>query len=227
MPAVFRVQTGYKRSVYEWLDQQDVPVVISEGIYESHITAWGVLDGGVTSTHAYGFGSLPGGLRVFGWQTLRLLISELDLEPPKRLLLGEGVILDIVELQRRHGVADPKDGDSDRRAESLTCSDSISLQWAVRSVFGDTALASSRAASAPARGQWGDAHFSQGAADVLDGHISVEAASKLARSLQLRLPRNSPLLASWDDRFQSIGFDQATAERVLQMQHGDAARIPK
>lgn len=80
---MFRVQTAHEGSVYEWLEQQDVPVVTSAGLYESRITALGVLDGGVTSTHAYGFGVLPSGLRVFGWQTRRLLVAELGLEPPK------------------------------------------------------------------------------------------------------------------------------------------------
>jgi hypothetical protein len=218
MPAVFLVDAGYQNSVYEWLEAQSVPVVESAGLYEPRITAWGVLDGGVSSTNASGFGSLRSGLRVFGWQTLRLLIAELVLEPPKRALPGEGVILDGAELQRRHQVADSADPEVERRATLLSCSDSLSLQWAVRSLFGDAALASKRAPGAPAHGQWGDAHFSQGAADLLDGRVPIEMASALAQGLQMRLPRDSPMSAKLNDYIQSIGIDQMTAERILQLE---------
>jgi hypothetical protein len=45
-------------------------------------------------------GRLRSGLRVIGWAALRLLADELELQPPRRLLVGESVRLPLADLRR-------------------------------------------------------------------------------------------------------------------------------
>lgn len=63
----------------------------------------------------------------------------------------------------------------------------------------------------------------KGAADLLDGRLSVQKASTLARNS--RRPSDSPLSAE-DEDFPSMIFDQETAERILKIQNGGAALTP-
>ena len=105
------------------------------------------------------------------------------------------------------------------------------VRFNLPSVGGSNAFRRSRAwiepaPNAPARGQWRDAHFSKGAADLLDRRVPVEQASTLAQGLQMRLPRDSLMSAKMDDYIQSLGLDQQTAERILQIEHGGTVPTP-
>ena len=75
-----------------WASIQDVPTVRQHALHVPAVEAWAVLDGGVTSLEGYGATSLPCGVRVVGFQALRLLIAELGLAGPVRPFDGETVL---------------------------------------------------------------------------------------------------------------------------------------
>jgi hypothetical protein len=218
MPAVFRVRPDYESRIHKWLGHQNVPSVRSSGMYESTITAWAILNGGITATHAYGMTGLPSGLRVVGWQPLRLLAADLDLTVPSRPMPGEGDVVDGTELRRRHLATATDDSAAASRAEALAaCSDYKSLRWAVRRLLGDTVLIANRPPDAPAHGVWGDAHFSQAAADRLTGRIDPSAAFALAQTLRVRRYSDTAMGARLDDLLESASFDEADAADILEL----------
>jgi hypothetical protein len=82
--AVFDVATEYRYTVLAWASNQDVPTVRRHALHVPAVEAWAVLDGGVTSLEGYGATSLSCGVRVVGFQVLRLLIADLGLAGPAR-----------------------------------------------------------------------------------------------------------------------------------------------
>src|SRR5690348_12694892 len=86
---VFDVATDYRYTVLAWASRQDVPTVRHRALHVPVVEAWAVLDGGVTSLEGYGATSLPCGVRVVGFQVLRLLIADLGLADAPRPFDGE------------------------------------------------------------------------------------------------------------------------------------------
>ncbi|WP_211176769.1 hypothetical protein [Pseudonocardia acidicola] len=125
---MFGVSADYRAAVRDWLAQQDVPSLVSRGMYASTVYGWAVLDGGITEIHRYGWASLPSEVRVVGWQTLRLLIDQLVLMGPTRVLPGE-VFIATAELRRRHAGQAARDEAAQRRAELLaSCVDGTTMR---------------------------------------------------------------------------------------------------
>jgi hypothetical protein len=156
-PGVFGVSAGHRQAVRDWVAHQDVPTLVSRGMYSSTVYGWAVLNGGISEIHRYGLTSLPSGVRVVGWQTLRLLIDQLGLVGPERVLPGE-VFIDIEELRRRHGSDAARDDGAQRRADLLaSCEDGATMRWVAHTLLGDAALGAVGSAGGPAQGTWGSA----------------------------------------------------------------------
>jgi hypothetical protein len=148
-PGIFVVTAAHRPVVRQWLDAQDVPVIVSRDLYSPTITGWAVLDGGCTEIDRYGLTSLPSRIRVVGWQTLRLLVDELGLAGPRRVLPGERAV-EIAELRRRHTSDAARDQAAAGRAELLaTCADGASIRSAAQELLGygppETPLETARA----------------------------------------------------------------------------------
>ncbi|GEL20124.1 hypothetical protein [Pseudonocardia asaccharolytica] len=143
-PAVFAVTPTHRRTVLGWAEAQDVPAVSNRDLYAPAVDGWAVLDGGITSVHPHSSTTpattLPPGVRVVGFQALRLLVCELDLVRPPRPFPGEAWA-DVAELRRRHRSPDARLPSAVEKAELLaSCVDGPSLRWVAA-----TLLAESRA----------------------------------------------------------------------------------
>lgn len=126
--AVFGVAVAHRPMVRDWVSEPDVPCVTSRNLYSPTVYGWAVLDAGITEIHQYGLTSLPSGVRVVGWQALRLLIDELGLQGPKQALPGETTV-PIDELRRRHRSAAARDAAARQRAELLaSCADGTKMR---------------------------------------------------------------------------------------------------
>src|SRR4029078_3085679 len=118
------------------------------------VEAWAVLDGGVTSMEGYGATTLPCGVRVVGFQVLRLLIADLDLAGPAPFD-GE-IVLDPEELRSAHR-AIGRSAEAVEKAELLSsCHDAVLLRWVAATLTNGQAAAArsareSRAGSARRR----------------------------------------------------------------------------
>ena len=94
-----------------------------------------MLDGGVTSLEGYGATSLPCGVRVVGFQALRLLIADLGLSGPAAPFDGE-TVLDLEELRCAHR-ATGRSPTAVEQAELLaSCHDAVLLRWVAATLAG-------------------------------------------------------------------------------------------
>lgn len=212
---VFGVRAAHRQAVRDWVTHQDVPSVVSRGVYEPTVYGWAVLDGGITEIHQYGLSSLPTGIRVVGWQTLRLLVDELGLAGPRRVLPGE-VAIEIEELRLRHLADTARDGAAHQRAELLaSCADGDTMRWVAHDLLGDATLGAGSGAR-PAAGAWGEQRFSRDAAALLAaGGMEPAPARELALRMRPRFGDQDPALVGLDDRAQLVGIGVEDAHRVL------------
>ena len=143
--AVFDVATDYRYTVLAWASTQDVPTVRHHAVHIPAVEAWAVLDGGVTSLEGYGATSLPCGVRVVGFQVLRLLIADLGLVGPARPFDGETVV-DSKELRCAHR-ATGRSPSAIEQAELLaSCHDAVLLRWVAATLADSGQAAATRSA---------------------------------------------------------------------------------
>jgi hypothetical protein len=143
--AVFDVATEYRYTVLAWASIQDVPTVRQHALHVPAVEAWAVLDGGVTSMEGYGATSLPCGVRVVGFQALRLLIADLGLRGPREPFDGE-VVLEPEELRSAHR-AGGRGPEAVEQAELLaSCHDAVLLRWVAATLAGAGQAAAARSA---------------------------------------------------------------------------------
>ena len=142
--AVFDVAPDYRYTVLAWASIQDVPTVRHRAVHLPAVEAWAVLDGGVTSLEGYGATSLPCGVRVVGFQALRLMIADLRLAGPVRPFDGE-TVLELDALRRAHR-ATARNPAAVEQAELLaSCHDAVLLRW-VAATLGSGQAAATRSA---------------------------------------------------------------------------------
>jgi hypothetical protein len=143
--AVFDVAPDYRYTVLAWASIQDVPTMRHRELHLPAVEAWAILDGGVTSLEGYGATSLSCGVRVVGFQALRLLIDDLGLAGPFRPFEGE-IVLAADALHKRHG-ATGRDPSAMEQAELLaSCHDAVLLRWVAATLLGPTQAATARSA---------------------------------------------------------------------------------
>jgi hypothetical protein len=143
--AVFDVATDYRYTVLAWASAQDVPTVRRHALHVPAVEAWAVLDGGVTSLEGYGATSLPCGVRVVGFQALRLLIADLDLAAPERPFDGE-TVLDIEELRCAHRAIGRSPAAIEQAELLASCHDAVLLRWVAATLAGSGQAAAARSA---------------------------------------------------------------------------------
>ncbi len=137
-PAVFEVRPGHRRRVREWAAAHAVATAAQRDVHMPLVEAWAVLDGGVTAVSGYGLTSLPYGVRVIGFQALRLLLAHLDVPGPGPFPDEAPVPLD--ELHRRHRATRPGAAEAVEQAELLSvCRDAVLLRWVARTLSAETA----------------------------------------------------------------------------------------
>ncbi len=142
---VFDVAREYRYAVLAWASTQDVPTMRQRALHVPAVEAWAVLDGGVTSLEGYGATSLPCGVRVVGFQVLRLLIADLGLVGPVQPFDGE-TVLDPEELRRAHR-ATGRSPTAVEQAELLaSCHDAVLLRWVAATLAGSGQAAAARSA---------------------------------------------------------------------------------
>jgi len=142
--AVFEVATDYRYTVLAWASIQDVPTVRHHALHVPAVEAWAVLDGGVTSLEGYGATSLPCGVRVVGFQALRLLIADLGLSGPAPFD-GE-TVLEPDDLRSAHRTA-ARNPEAVEQAELLaSCHDAVLLRWVAATLTGAGQAAAARSA---------------------------------------------------------------------------------
>jgi len=142
--AVFDVATDYRYTVLAWASIQDVPTVRHHALHVPAVEAWAVLDGGVTSLEGYGATSLPCGVRVVGFQALRLLIADLGLSGPAPFD-GE-TVLEPDDLRSAHPTA-ARQPEAVEQAELLaSCHDAVLLRWVAATLTGAGQAAAARSA---------------------------------------------------------------------------------
>jgi len=125
--AVFDVATDFRYTVLAWASIQDVPTVRQHALHVPAVEAWAVLDGGVVSLEGYGATTLPCGVRVVGFQALRLMIADLDLAGPAPFD-GE-TVLGPEDLRSAHR-AIGRSPEAVEQAELLaSCHDAVLLRW--------------------------------------------------------------------------------------------------
>jgi hypothetical protein len=143
--AVFDVAADYRYTVLAWASVQDVPTVRYRELHLPAIEAWAMLDGGVTSLEGYGATSLPCGVRVVGFQVLRLLVADLGLAGPARPFDGE-TVLDPDELRKLHKAAG-RSASATEQAELLaSCRDAVLLRWVAATLLESGQAAAARSA---------------------------------------------------------------------------------
>ena len=142
---VFDVAPDYRYTVLAWASIQDVPTVRQHALHVPDVEAWAVLDGGVTSLEGYGATSLSCGVRVVGFQVLRLLIADLGLSGPVRPFDSE-VVLEPEELRSAHR-AGGRSPEAVEQAELLaSCHDAVLLRWVAATLAGAGQAAAARSA---------------------------------------------------------------------------------
>jgi hypothetical protein len=227
-PAIFVVAADSRGTVHDWVHEQDVPSFQSSGMYESTVNAWAVLDAGITSIFPYGWTSLPLGVRVIGWQTLRLLIDQLSLVPPRGPLIGETEVLEPAELLRRHLASSETDTQAIERADILvSCTDGPSLQWATRTLIGDAGLPTRRESRSPAAGIWGDLRFTAEAAEMLTGKIDPDQAYEIAQWVTWTPSIDGEMGSKLEAFIRGLGNTRETAQLVLDVQRIGPALFKK
>jgi len=108
------------------------------------VEAWAVLDGGVVSLEGYGATTLPCGVRVVGFQALRLVIADLDLAGPAPFD-GE-TVLGPEELRSAHR-AIGRSPEAVEQAELLaSCHDAVLLRWVAATLTKPVQAAAARSA---------------------------------------------------------------------------------
>jgi hypothetical protein len=143
--AVFDVATDYRYTVLSWASIQDVPTVRQHALHVPVVEAWAMLDGGITSLDGYGATSLPCGVRVVGFQALRLLIADLGLAGPASPFDGE-TVLDPEELRCAHRATE-RSATAVEQAELLaSCRDAVLLRWVAATLAGSGQAAAARSA---------------------------------------------------------------------------------
>ena len=142
--AVFDVATDFRYTVLAWASIQDVPTVRQHALHVPAVEAWAVLDGGVVSLEGYGATTLPCGVRVVGFQALRLVIADLDLAGPAPFD-GE-TVLGPEELRSAHR-AIGRSPEAVEQAELLaSCHDAVLLRWVAATLAGAAQAAAARSA---------------------------------------------------------------------------------
>jgi hypothetical protein len=137
--AVFDVATDFRYTVLAWASIQDVPTVRQHAL---HVPA--VLDGGVVSLEGYGATTLPCGVRVVGFQALRLVIADLDLAGPAPFD-GE-TVLGTEELRTAHREIG-RSPEAVEQAELLaSCHDAVLLRWVAATLTSAGQAAAARSA---------------------------------------------------------------------------------
>jgi hypothetical protein len=98
---VFAVRTPTAtEELIDWARRHDLAHRHQAYAFSAELDGWAVLDGGLSYLQSRARGRLRSGLRVIGWSVLRLLAAELDLVPPRRLLVGEAGRPSDAELRR-------------------------------------------------------------------------------------------------------------------------------
>lgn len=143
--AVFEVAPDYRYTVLAWASIQDVPTVRHRELHVPAVEAWAVLDGGVTSLEGYGATSLPCGVRVVGFQVLRLMVADLRLAGAVRPFDGE-TVLDPDELRRKHRAAGRSPAATEQAELLASCHDAVLLRWVAATLLGSTQAAAARSA---------------------------------------------------------------------------------
>jgi hypothetical protein len=143
--AVFDVASDYRYTVLAWASIQDVPTVRHRELHMPAVEAWAVLDGGVTSLEGYGATSLLSGVRVVGFQVLRLLVADLNLSGPVRPFDGE-TVLDPEELHRAHRAVGRSPSAVEQAELLATCRDAVLLRWVAATLLGSSQAAAARSA---------------------------------------------------------------------------------
>jgi hypothetical protein len=143
--AVFDVVPDYRYTVLAWASIQDVPTVRHRALHVPAVEAWAVLDGGVTSLEGYGATSLPCGVRVVGFQALRLMIADLRLAGPGRPFDGE-TVLDPDELRRAHRTAARTPSTVEQAELLASCHDAVLLRWVAATLWRSGQAAATRSA---------------------------------------------------------------------------------
>ncbi len=143
--AVFDVATDYRYTVLAWASIQDVPTVRQHALHVPAVEAWAVLDGGVTSLEGYGVTSLPCGVRVVGFQALRLLIADLGIVGPARPFDGETVLAP-EELRSAHRTIGRSSAAVEQAELLASCHDAVLLRWVAATLAGSGQAAAARSA---------------------------------------------------------------------------------
>ncbi len=143
--AVFDVATDYRYTVLAWASIQDVPTVRQHALHVPAVEAWAVLDGGVTSLEGYGVTSLPCGVRVVGFQALRLMIADLGVVGPTRPFDGETVLAP-EELRAAHRAIGRSPAAVEQAELLASCHDAVLLRWVAATLAGSGQAAAARSA---------------------------------------------------------------------------------
>jgi len=143
--AVFDVAPDYRYTVLAWASIQDVPTVRHRAVHLPAVEAWAVLDGGVTSLEGYGATSLPCGVRVVGFQALRLIVADLRMAAPGRPFEGE-TVADADDLRRAHRAAARTPAAVEQAELLASCHDAVLLRWVAATLLGSTQAAATRSA---------------------------------------------------------------------------------
>ncbi len=143
--AVFDVAPDYRYTVLAWASIQDVPTARHRELHLPAVEAWAMLDGGVTSLEGYGATSLPCGVRVVGFQALRLLIADLRLAGPVRPFDGETVLAP-AELRKVHNAAGRSPAATEQAELLASCHDAVLLRWVAATLLGTGQAAAARSA---------------------------------------------------------------------------------
>jgi hypothetical protein len=100
-PAVFAVRDpAVADDLVAWAGRQNLAHRHQAYAFSAELDGWALLDGGLSYLRSRASGRLRSGLRVIGWSTLRLLIADLGLVAPRRLLVGEPARHPDAELRR-------------------------------------------------------------------------------------------------------------------------------
>jgi hypothetical protein len=127
-PAVFEVLPGHRRAVREWAARRAMAAAAHRDVHVPVVEGWAVLDGGVTAVSGYGLTSLPHGVRVIGFQALRLLLADLGAAAPDPF--PEEVPVAPAEPGRAGAP------EAVEQAELLAvCRDAVLLRWVARTLL--------------------------------------------------------------------------------------------
>lgn len=180
-PSLFKVSPRFEPAVESWLSEGRLP-----SMARGEVRSWAFGDGGVTACDGSSFGSMPSGMWVAGWRSLRHLVDALGLAPPRRSIRGEDAHL-------RGSPTVPSHSGEDQAKLLTAYYDGQTMRWAIRRLLGDEGLASTRDETAPAPAAWGDAGFCEGARKALADSMAVGEATAYARRLDLQLLEDTPL----------------------------------